>query len=69
MKLIFVCPIHQKTFESAAFNLVGNKGVKLDDNGQKYLDARVNLADPCPYCGEMHSFAARDLACPFNGCK
>ena len=67
MTFIFICPNYQKRFESNAFNLVQNKGVKVDENGQKYLDARVNLAGPCPYCGEMHSFAARDLACPFNG--
>jgi hypothetical protein len=69
MKLIFICPTHQKIFESRAFNLVENKGVKVDHNGQKYLDARVNLTEPCPYCGARHSFAVRDLACPFNGYK
>jgi hypothetical protein len=69
MKFIFVCPIHQKVFESDAFNLTENKGVKVDAEGRKYLDAKVNLSGPCPYCGERHSFAARELACPFNRYK
>lgn len=37
MNLIFVCPGRQKTFESAAYRIVENKGVVVDDNENKTL--------------------------------
>jgi len=66
MKFIFVCPTHGKNFASDAFHLENNNGVKTDVNGQKYLDADVTLHSPCPHCGATHTFAARELACPFE---
>ena len=66
MKFIFVCPFHQKVFESNAFNLSENNGIKTDMDGSRYLDAKVKLSEPCPYCGEIHTFYAKDLVCPFN---
>ena len=65
MNLIFVCPRRQKTFESAAYRIIENKGVVVDEHGDKTLDARVALDDPCPFCGEKHVYAAGELACPF----
>lgn len=66
MKLIFNCPVSQKMFESDAFKLTHNEGVKTDAYGQRYLDARVSLSAPCPHCGEFHSFSVGELACPFD---
>lgn len=66
MNLIFVCPRSQKTFESAAYRIVDNKGVVVDGHGNKTLDAKVALDDPCPFCGEKHVYAAGELACPFT---
>jgi hypothetical protein len=66
MDFIFVCPKFQRTFESDAFKLTQNHGIKIDSAGQKYLDAKIILLDPCPFCGKKHSFAAKDLVCPFN---
>lgn len=40
MNLIFVCPGRQKTFESAAYRIIENKGVVVDEHGDKTLDAR-----------------------------
>lgn len=66
MDFLFVCPEHGNTFETEAFFLVDNQGVKKDGNANRYLDARVRLAAPCPFCGKIHEYAARELACPFQ---
>jgi hypothetical protein len=66
MKFFFVCPVQGKTFETDQFSLVDNRGVKQDDEGNRYLDARVRLAAPCPFCGKIHEYAARELTCPFG---
>jgi hypothetical protein len=67
MNLIFVCPRSQKTFESAAYRIVDNKGVVVDEHGNKTLDAKVALDASCPFCGEKHVYPAADLACPYSG--
>jgi hypothetical protein len=66
MNLIFVCPRRQKTFDSAAYRIVDNKGVVVDEQGNKTLDAKVAINDPCPFCGEKHVYAAGELACPYS---
>ncbi len=66
MKFLFICPERGKAFETEAFSLVDNRGVKQDDEGNRYLDARVRLAGPCPFCGKIHEYPARELACPFG---
>lgn len=67
MKLIFACPDLNKTFESAHFRVVNNKGVACDDAGNRFLDAEVVLDTPCPFCGKMHIYPAGELSCPFGG--
>ena len=67
MKFIFVCPRHNKVFESADFDIIDNKGVITDAEGNKTLDAKVALNEPCPFCGEKHVYKANELACPFGG--
>lgn len=67
MEFIFVCPNRNKTFETAEFSIVENRGVVIDAAGNKVLDARVALDDPCPFCGEKHVYAAGELSCPFAG--
>jgi len=67
MKFIFVCPIKNKTFESEDFSVIENKGVITDDAGNKTLDAKVALNEPCPFCGQKHVYPARELSCPFAG--
>ena len=66
MEFLFVCPEQGKTFETERFTLVDNQGVKEDDSGNRYLDARVRLTGPCPFCGKIHEYAARELVCPFG---
>ena len=67
MELIFVCPRHNRVFESGAFSIRENRGVATDAAGNRFLDAQVVLDAPCPYCGEAHIFQASELSCPFAG--
>lgn len=65
MEFIFVCPRHNRPFKTDAFRIIENKGIRAAAGGRKYLDARVCVQKPCPFCGEQHIFAADELACPF----
>ena len=69
MKLIFVCPTHDKAFGSAQYRVRENKGVVCDAAGNRFLDAEVALDTPCPFCGAMHVYHARELSCPFGSSK
>ena len=66
MGFVFVCPENGKVFDSQDFKVIDNYGVKTDKDGNRYLDARVMLNSPCPYCGVHHIYPARELACPFT---
>jgi hypothetical protein len=66
MKFVFVCPEKQKVFESASFEIISNKGISLDMKGNKFLDAKVALNEPCPFCGKKHVYHASELSCPFG---
>ncbi len=66
MKFIFVCLEKEKVFESASFKIISNKGIALDMQGNKVLDAKVTLNKPCPFCGIKHVYHARELSCPFE---
>lgn len=67
MEFVFVCPNRQASFSSADFIIIENRGVASDAAGRRYLDARVKLTAACPFCGELHDYAAQELACPFAG--
>ena len=67
IKFIFNCPTKNKTFESSDFNILDNKGVITDKAGNRTLDAKVALNEPCPFCGQKHVYHAGELACPFGG--
>ena len=67
MKFTFVCPNQNKVFESSDFNILDNKGVVIDETGNRSLDARVALNEPCPFCGQQHVYHASELVCPFTG--
>ncbi|MDD2389849.1 MAG: hypothetical protein PHP23_08980 [Desulfobacterales bacterium] len=67
MKFIFVCPTQNKVFESADFSVLENRGVVTDKTGNKTLDAKVILDQPCPFCGKKHVYHANELSCPFGG--
>ena len=54
------------TFESADFNIIENRGVISDSSGNKILDAKVELNESCPFCGEKHVYLASELSCPFE---
>ena len=43
-----------------------NRGVITDRAGNKVLDAKIALEEPCPFCGERHVYRASELACPFE---
>ena len=66
MKFIFVCPTQNKVFESADFRILENRGVITDESGNKTLDAKVELNEPCPFCGKKHAYHTRELSCPFG---
>jgi len=67
VEFIFVCPDHGKWFETARFSIVENRGVVTDASGNRTLDAKVALDDPCPYCGKKHVYHCNELSCPFAG--
>jgi hypothetical protein len=52
MKFLFICPLRQASFFSADFQVTDSRGVAADDSGNRYLDAHIKLAAPCPFCGE-----------------
>ena len=66
MKFIFICPKRNMTFESADFKVTENQGVISDSSGNKTLDAKVELNEPCPFCGEKHVYPVSELSCPFE---
>jgi DNA-directed RNA polymerase subunit M/transcription elongation factor TFIIS len=66
MKLAFTCPDTQKSFHSDKYDIVENRGVTHDLQGNKILDARVRLSEKCPACGRRHVYAVAELACPFS---
>ena len=65
MKFLFVCPEKNDVFESNAFKIIEHQGVKVDEAGNKFLDAKIELDFPCPFCGKKHVFHATELSCPF----
>ncbi len=67
VKFIFVCPNENEVFESSNFKILDNRGVVTDDTGNKTLDAKVALNEPCPLCGQKHVYHAGELLCPFSG--
>jgi hypothetical protein len=66
VKFIFVCPNKNEVFESSDFQILDNRGVTTDDVGNKTLDAKVALNEPCPFCGKKHVYHASELSCPFT---
>jgi hypothetical protein len=69
MEFIFICPKHERTFESDDFSVIHNQGVVTDALGHKTLDAEVALNGRCPFCGEKHVYHASELVCPFEPTK
>jgi hypothetical protein len=69
MKLIFVCPLKRASFFSGHFEVTKNRGIAVDEDGNRYLNARICLAEPCPHCGGHHEYHADELACPFSSKK
>jgi len=67
MELIFVCPETDEIFKSANFCIADNQGIQTDENGHKFLDAKVKLHDRCPFCGKHHEYHVNELSCPFAG--
>lgn len=67
VNFIFVCPNENKVFESSDFEVRENRGVTTDEAGNKTLDAKVALNEPCPFCGQKHVYHASELSCPFTG--
>ena len=65
MKFVFVCPENNKAFETDAFKVIEDKGVKIDDSGNKVWDAKIELTLACPYCSIRHVFDVSELPCPF----
>ena len=66
MNFVFVCPENNKTYESSNFTIIENKGVITDEDGNRQLDAKVALSEPCPFCGKRHTYHVNELTCPFS---
>ena len=66
MNFIFVCPSKNDTFETDAFSIIENRGIRTDQQGEKHLDAMVRVDIACPFCGEHHIYRADELVCPFK---
>jgi hypothetical protein len=66
MKFLFTCPLPLQTFHSDEFQIIDNRGIAVDADGSRYLNARIRLTVPCPFCGEHHVYHATELACPFS---
>jgi hypothetical protein len=66
MKFAFICPLKLESFFSERFEITDNRGIALDEHGNRYLNARIQLTAPCPFCGEHHAYQAKELACPFS---
>ena len=66
MKFIFVCPEHNKIFESDHFRIIDDRGILTDASGNKTWDAKVELLSSCPFCGDKHIFDVNELVCPFR---
>jgi len=66
VNFIFACPNKNEVFESADFKILDNRGVATDNTGNKTLDAKVVLDEPCPFCGQKHVYQANELSCPFT---
>jgi len=66
VKFIFICPNQNKVFELADFTVLDNRGIITDESGNKSLDAKVALNEPCPFCGEKHVYKVSELSCPFE---
>lgn len=66
IKFLFICPNQNKVFELADFTMLDNRGIITDESGNKSLNAKVALNEPCPFCGEKHIYHASELSCPFK---
>ena len=66
VNFIFVCPNKNEMFKRSDFRILDNRGVTTDDVGNKTLDAKVALDEPCPFCGQQHVYHASELSCPFT---
>ena len=66
MKFIFICSTQNQVFASANFSILESRGVIVDQAGNKMLDAKVALNEPCPFCGQKHVYHASELSCPFE---
>jgi len=40
---MFVCPEKNDIFQTSVFHIIENKGIQIDENGNKSLDARIKL--------------------------
>ena len=67
MEMTFVCPEKNDIFQTKHFHIFNNNGIQIDANGNKSLDARIKLDNPCPLCGTYHEYHANELMCPFSG--
>lgn len=66
VKFVFVCTKNNEMFENSNFKIIDNRGVITDAAGNKSLDAKVALNEPCPFCGEKHIYHVSELLCPFT---
>jgi len=66
MKLIFVCPEHNKIFESDCFRFIDDQGIFSNGSGNKTWAAKIQFLFSCPFCGSKHIFDVNELTCPFT---
>jgi hypothetical protein len=64
MKLYFTCPHAKATFASDGYSLHRDHCIVENEKGEKGLQGTVSLDAGCPYCGELHLYAVKDVLCP-----
>ncbi len=66
MELTFTCPEMGGYFNCSGFRISDNRGIVTDEDGNRTMDAEVELEEPCPLCGGIHKYHISEIACPFR---
>lgn len=66
MKLFFTCVKTQESFATEKYTLQQDHRILVDKHGGKELQGTVVLDTGCPFCGQRHEYAVKDIGCPLN---
>lgn len=69
MKLFFACPKTQESFATEKYTLQQDHRIRAGKDGEKELQGTVILDSGCPFCGQRHAYAVKDIGCPLETSK